>query len=1511
MSHLLFLSHAGPDSDRALAIAKQIEESEAARSAGLRVWIDKLCLQPGKPWQTQLEEAIATESTAFAVYISGTNTANWVLMEVRAALERVIADGRAGRPFAFIPILEHNNEQIACLPTFARQYQGVVLSEGSAAIQKLIAAALNASTILVPLVAEPFVGLSAFADDQAHLFFGREQDTQHLLARMAMTPLVMVIGDSGSGKSSVVRAGVIPAFRDGQLAPPLEPRPESRLWHVVQMRPKNDPFASLIDAVSDAVRTIEINDGLYAAAVAAARAHEVHSIVDLLREGAPPGARVLLFIDQFEELWTQTQSAQVREKFIDALLQVTESSGVRNLLVTMRRDYFAHCSSHTKLKEYLEQGVNAASADRRAVYNLRRMRDEQLRSCIEKPLALAGVPASEASELADEVLRDSGDQPGDLALIEVALTKAWQNRKGGDLRLAYRKIGRVEGALEMAASEALAQLEPREQTDAESLFMRLVTQSAHGGTTRRVGRRTDFSPRIWELAQKLATKEFSRLLVTSAERDDRDQTVELAHEQLAIHWAQYVQWLRGTPERAIAKRTLDTVMENAARWVSDGGRLEDLTSGTKLDESRTLKKTHDAWLSDDERRFIGRSNLKARVSTILVVLLGLTFSGAGWWAYRDAIHQAMEKVTTATWESIQLQDQQATQSELAALKKLAAEDRATRLAFLAAIRTSNTRAMTFLRDPQLIARNVLGVDRALREDVLEEVVLSPTPSESTPTSRLAVAMLGSSLREFRPWHGIVGDESVRLEYYRILRSKSGSAEFKRAFIGISSEQAAELVEPILKSIDTEKRLEGMVVLGSMLTELPAKLDIAQSRRVVTAIVRIKESDTDGMFTFPLSYIMSRLKLSVDTELLRYVLEARGNATQGTSSATPASDYWEPVDAVARYLRDEDTPRAVALILGAAKTARSSNGTAPMDLDSSLRWLEVTPATAVASTDEILSWLQRNPSPATVYSTIGFLRHATATVSAADAGALRAKIRALLVTQPAPSPVASALGLALASLPASADAQEALQALDSALAGMKQIDSVQDLNLISSLALDDYVESIAPYAGKAAIDALLVVAADPTVSEPANNAVGRSLVAVASRLDVEQASRLTSTLLGRIKRYRGSPNERYDATLWQICEKMQPAVAASVFPLVFRWFESATEIEAMRIEYVLRALARQIDAPNSRLLAPDVLDAMERATGRPVSFAVAQSVLNEWSRDLDPKTVERGHLLLVRAVGMHQENSAALSVLYERANFNALTEDEALGLLQRSVAALDVTCPYRTSPPPSMSSFAERTHSNRVQAVTTIISGIQKHHRCQYSMGTLQDALRIMVATSDPSAEPTSSKDIKERIFVTLEQEKLPFPVVLSLIRALGERTDFVTTADSARATRVFLKSIERITEPRELAEIGSAYGRLHVTLESEVALSIFTRYGRAAKSGAESYSIEETLFGVWSNAPDDFLVARMIISSLGNPSLDEGRVLQFVQQRFKSDFAEIPDRWQVIAWAEKRFGAAALEDVVL
>ncbi|WP_165982420.1 nSTAND1 domain-containing NTPase [Dankookia rubra] len=622
----LFLSHAGADTEAARRLKQRLEAAPDALAAGLRVWLDVDDLRPGGvPWQEQIEEVIEERATAFAVYIGSRGVSAFVWPEVRLALSRAVkGDGR----FPFVPMIAAGVDSTS-LPGFVRQFQAVRDPENNPEeFRKLLAAALGRGDEAGGLKAEaePFFGLRAIGEERSHLFFGRERETEDLLRCLRERRLLLVAGDSGSGKSSLVKAGLVPRWRAGALAELDDRWRGENLWQVVEMRlgqkrlgqkqPGQNPRLALGKAVEAAARRLGVSFNDRNKMAEAAEQGTIGSVRRALRCGLDPQrTRTLVVVDQLEELVTSTPKEQ-RKSFVELLFGLADPADEAfSVVLTMRRDYYNLLSAPEcrTLYDRLE------ADERAALYPLGRMTDEGLRRIVTEPLRMAGVGRGEREALADAVLRDVGARPGDLALVQFALTRAWERRAefGGDLLRAYGGVGRVDGALALEAERVFEQELGGEAQEAEvtAALIRLARLEGTAGPTRRVARRREFPDERWGLLQKLATEAGNRLaLIGGDQADEVDgavngrETAEIAHEALLTRWPRLRRWLVDAQDD---KRTLDRLADQAAEWADAPAPEAKDKLLAKTDAEReafqSLARVRRSWLSAEERAFVAAS----------------------------------------------------------------------------------------------------------------------------------------------------------------------------------------------------------------------------------------------------------------------------------------------------------------------------------------------------------------------------------------------------------------------------------------------------------------------------------------------------------------------------------------------------------------------------------------------------------------------------------------------------------------------------------------------------------------------------------------------------------------------------------------------------------------------------------------------------------------------------------------------------------------------------------------
>jgi DNA-binding SARP family transcriptional activator len=374
----------------------------------------------------------------------------------------------------------------------------------------------------------PYRGLSSFQEEDASFFFGREAFAGRLAAAVQQQPLVCIVGSSGSGKSSVVFAGLLPRLRGKDE------------WLIVNLRPGAQPFHALASALLGTLppemgttgRLLEagrLADGLSSEDLAL-----LDAVAQVLAQG-PSDRRLLLVVDQFEELYTLCPGPDLWRCFVDALLGALNSSGHAGapglvLLLTMRADFMGQALAYRPLADAL-QGADLL---------LGPMNRDELHAAIERPAEVQGA-AFEAG-LVERILDDVGEEPGSLPLLEFALTLLWERHSHGWLTHAgYEEIGRVEGALAAYADLAYGQLDAGEQDRARRALVQLVRPGEGTEDTRRVATREELGEGNWKLIQHLADR---RLVVTGRDAAGHE-TAEVVHEALIQSWGQLQGWMEG------------------------------------------------------------------------------------------------------------------------------------------------------------------------------------------------------------------------------------------------------------------------------------------------------------------------------------------------------------------------------------------------------------------------------------------------------------------------------------------------------------------------------------------------------------------------------------------------------------------------------------------------------------------------------------------------------------------------------------------------------------------------------------------------------------------------------------------------------------------------------------------------------------------------------------------------------------------------------------------------------
>ncbi len=398
----------------------------------------------------------------------------------------------------------------------------------------------------------PYKGLASFGADDARLFFGRERLVGELAARTVGSGLLAVVGASGSGKSSLIAAGLLPSLREGLL-------PGSKRWHSVAMRPGP---------------------------------HPLEAFAALRLESADPTERLVLVVDQFEELFTMCTDEDERALFADRIAGLAADPERAVVVVGLRGDYYDRCAAYPALAALL--AANQVLVGPMAL--------DELRRAVELPARRAGVRVEAA--LVERIVSELGHEAGGLPLLSTALVELWFAQSDGWLRLeAHESLGGVRGAVARLAESSFEQLSGDQQEAARRLFLRLVQTGEEGTLARRRVPQTELDlGRDPELATVVATLTADRLLTA------HDGAVEVAHEAVLREWPRLQTWLS---EDAQGRELREHLTESARRWEEQSRDAADLYRGARLSATRDWAATHLRELNALEREFLAESTAES------------------------------------------------------------------------------------------------------------------------------------------------------------------------------------------------------------------------------------------------------------------------------------------------------------------------------------------------------------------------------------------------------------------------------------------------------------------------------------------------------------------------------------------------------------------------------------------------------------------------------------------------------------------------------------------------------------------------------------------------------------------------------------------------------------------------------------------------------------------------------------------------------------------------------------
>ncbi|HWN70797.1 MAG TPA: protein kinase, partial [Haliangium sp.] len=593
-------------------------------------------------------------------------------------------------------------------------------------LAELEALAPGRGSVLVGDDGSPFAGLAAFQEGDADRFFGRDHDIGYIVTMLRSRPLVAVVGPSGAGKSSLVRAGVIPALkRSGEG------------WDAYVVRPGRAPLtalASMLVQIRNPARTAT-GDPTSSSMPRDSAAHAILRPV-IKRLSAEPGylgarlraravaklRRILIFVDQLEELYTLGAPVDERRAFLSSLAAAADdAASPLRVIVSMRSDFLDRLTEDRHLSAWVSRGLVL----------LPPMGRERLREALSRPVASCEF-RFEPPGLLDRMVDALDATPGALPLLQFTAARLWELRDC-DRRLltetSYEQLGGVAGALASHADAVLASMPARDARLAWAVFLRLVTPERTRGLAtlselRQLGQTLEDMDRVLArlVEARLMTVDIGVRNVHAGSRDEDDGVVELAHESLIDTWPPLARWLDENEADAVF---LTRLRGAATDWERSSRAAGLLWTGETAQEARTWQHRYQGELAPVEKRYLAAVFAAAECSrrtqrrlfggALLAALVMSMAMGRLAWQEREASKAATKAASQARQET-----------ERAEQEAMRGRD-AARMAAMRALPDDPTTQLTILREIEATSApppGALGEAKRLLHASVAPVVLT-------------------------------------------------------------------------------------------------------------------------------------------------------------------------------------------------------------------------------------------------------------------------------------------------------------------------------------------------------------------------------------------------------------------------------------------------------------------------------------------------------------------------------------------------------------------------------------------------------------------------------------------------------------------------------------------------------------------------------------------------------------------------------------------------------------------
>ncbi len=532
----------------------------------------------------------------------------------------------------------------------------------------------------------PFPGLRAFEPDEDYLFFGRETETDELRKRLRTARFLAVIGSSGSGKSSLVKSGLIPSLRAGFMAG------AGSGWRIATLRPGEDPIGNLVRALrqSQVVPALSTASSGHDTVLDVTLRDSSLGVAEAVKQAMlPPGENVLVVVDQFEELFRFKRSRISNNSdnesiaFVKLLLDAVRQDYVPLFVViTMRSEFIGDCMPFPGLPESINEGL----------YLIPRMTRDETRAAITKPVAVAG--GSIAPRLVIRLLNESADEPDRLPVLQHALTRTWDewardHRTGEPIDVRhYEAIGTLKTALSNHADEAYedAGRYPRGKAIAERLFKTITDTTEEGRGVRRpeplsriaaICRATEAE--VVEVIELFRQPGRAFLQPPESVPLDSGSIIDISHESLMRLWQRLIGWTQEEARSTEVYHRLARSAGNHAAGQESLWRNPELAIGLRW---REQNHPDAAWTGDpadfeQSMRFLDRSRNahRFRRGVMIAALAGVMLLLAGW-GYRQYEENLLLQAEVARLTGLKSSESAQTQETAQRVQQLRTEHEA-------------------------------------------------------------------------------------------------------------------------------------------------------------------------------------------------------------------------------------------------------------------------------------------------------------------------------------------------------------------------------------------------------------------------------------------------------------------------------------------------------------------------------------------------------------------------------------------------------------------------------------------------------------------------------------------------------------------------------------------------------------------------------------------------------------------------------------------------------------------